>query len=498
MQFWLNMTPKRTLALLLPVALFALAVRPLTDPDLWWHLRTGQWIVENGSAPRTDFFSFTMPGTPWVDHEWLGEAGLYLLYRAGGPAALILSAALVIVGTFVGVYRLSELRPHVAVFTTIAAALATALLWDVRLQIATLMFAVFCLLILRRAKQGKRRWLWVLPPLFLLWANVHAGFMLGLVLLGTAWVGDAGEYILATRFAGRVPPPAFPPETPSARYLIDLAAAGMLSGGATLINPYGLELYRASLATFSNQTFHRFIIEWHAPDLQDPRFLPYVALWGALIAGLALSERRPTLTDMLYVLGFGFMAWQAARNIPFFVITAAPLITRQVATWRFARSTAQSTQPLARRLIALDCAVLALAGLACLLQAGTMLSRVPDVMARAYPIGAADYIARERPAGPLLNSYNFGGYLIWRLQPAYPVFIDGRAEFIYSDAFVAEYYNRMWQATGDWQAYLDRYGIRLIVIEADGALSRQVAQSSVWQSVYADQTAVVYQRRAQP
>src|SRR5512143_3177596 len=148
MRFWMNMTPRRTLALLLPVALFALAVRPALDPDLWLHLRSGQWIIDNGTVPATDFLSFTAAGAPWLEHEWLANVALYALYRAGGLILLSLFAASVITTTFIGVYRLSELRPHLAVFTTIAAALATAFTWDARPQIVTMLFAVCILLIL--------------------------------------------------------------------------------------------------------------------------------------------------------------------------------------------------------------------------------------------------------------------------------------------------------------------------------------------------------------
>lgn len=174
MPFWEDLTPGRTLALLLPVALFALAVQPVSDADLWLHLRSGQWIVENGTVPTTDFFSFTAAGTSWLEHEWLANVTLYALYRAGGLYLLSLFAASVITATFIGVYRLSELRPHLAVFTTIAAALATAFTWDARPQIVTMLFAICVLLIIRRARWGGRRWLLALPVILCLWVNIHS------------------------------------------------------------------------------------------------------------------------------------------------------------------------------------------------------------------------------------------------------------------------------------------------------------------------------------
>src|SRR5437879_1326282 len=87
---WWQLTAKRLLAAMLPLALLVLAAQPNTDPDLWWHLRTGQWILDNRTVPHADPFSSTQDGTHWVAHEWLADVGLYLLYQAGGFGALTL------------------------------------------------------------------------------------------------------------------------------------------------------------------------------------------------------------------------------------------------------------------------------------------------------------------------------------------------------------------------------------------------------------------------
>ncbi|MBI5878477.1 MAG: hypothetical protein HZB53_12580 [Chloroflexi bacterium] len=493
-----TLTPRNTLALLLPVALFVLAVQPVSDPDLWWHMRSGQWIGEHGAVPTADFFSFTAAGTPWMEHEWLANTALYALFVLGGLNLLSIVAGAIITATFVGVYRLSVLRPHLAVFTTIVAALATAFTWDARPQILTMLLAVVVLLVLRRARTGRLRWLALLPPIMWLWINVHSGFVFGFVVIATALFGDTLEAVLASRFGGRVPPPDSD-TIPSRRYLAALALAGIASLALTLANPYGVGAYLAPLGTLGNRTIPLYIAEWRPPDLHNARFLPFAALWLGLMVALAFSRRRPALTDLLYVIGFGYAAWLSARFIPLFAVIAAPLLTRQVAAWR-AEPPASAAPPALppARLARLNAAALALLLLATLVQVASTLLRAPESVARQFPVGAADYILRERPAGPLLNSYNFGGYLIWRLYPDYPVFIDGRAEYVYGDRFIAEYYDRIWLASGDWQAYLDRYGVRLVVMEKDGALGRQLAQSPAWQRLYADDTAVVFQKRAAP
>src|SRR5262245_1330498 len=123
---WWMLTPRRLLAALVPIAILVLAARPDSDPDLWWHMRTGQWIIEKGTVPHADPFSSTMAGTHWVAHEWLTDIGLYELYRIGDFGALTLATTIIVGLTFLIVYKLSSLRPHLAIFTTILAALTSA------------------------------------------------------------------------------------------------------------------------------------------------------------------------------------------------------------------------------------------------------------------------------------------------------------------------------------------------------------------------------------
>ena len=152
----------------------------------------------NRAIPHGDPFSFTMLGAHWVAQEWLADIGLYLLYQAGGLTALSLATALVVTATFLSVYFRSPLRPHAAVFTTLLAALAAAAVWGPRPATLTILFSALTLTILRRARVNPR-WLWSLPALFVLWANVHSGFFLGLVIVGATLAGELVEQWLARR-----------------------------------------------------------------------------------------------------------------------------------------------------------------------------------------------------------------------------------------------------------------------------------------------------------
>jgi hypothetical protein len=495
---WWQLTPKRLLAALLPLALLALAAQPNTDPDLWWHLRTGQWILENRAVPHADPFSSTHDGTPWVAHEWLADIGLYRLYQAGGFGALSLVTAIVITAAFSLVYLASDLRPHLAIFTTLLAALASAVTWGPRPQMLTLLFSALTLLLLHQGRTRRRR-LWLLPILMLVWANVHSGFFLGLVMIASVLAGACIEWLIGRRRSVPGAQIGTADGTGAAQVIRTLAAALIASIVAACINPNGFVLLVYPYFTLTSKAMQTYIVEWHSPDFHDPRFLPFAALLLILIFVLALSPKSPAAGDLILLSGLGYESLVSNRNIPLFALVVAPVLTRQVRAILDTRPKADATSSTARPPDAISRRVLILNWTLAALMVIFVFARVASVLttevplARAFPIGAANYLAEKQPAGPLLNSYNFGGYLIWRLFPAYRVFIDGRAD-VYGDSFMDEYYARIWQGKGDWQAYLDRFGIRLIVMEKDGVLSALLRTQPQWKLVYEDDLSSIFVR----
>jgi hypothetical protein len=163
------------------LGIFGMAARNVTDPDVWWHLKTGQFIAEHGSVPRTDPFSYTRAGQPWVAHEWLSELFLYELQSTTGSTGLILTFAAIVCATFFLLYLRCGPAAYAAGAAMLIAAWATAPLWGVRPQIISLLLTSLWLLILEQSERDPKVLWWTLP-LTLVWVNLHAGFALGLVL----------------------------------------------------------------------------------------------------------------------------------------------------------------------------------------------------------------------------------------------------------------------------------------------------------------------------
>ncbi len=194
----MHLTIRKLFFILLMLGLFSMTLYPIVDPDFWWHLRTGQLIIQTQSIPHTDPFSFTNFGRPWITHEWLSELGLYWLFQFGSYGLLIFVFSLIITGAFLLSYLRCpvETRPYVAGFTLLLCAIATAPTWGVRPQMISLFITSGFLFLLDRYQSNEKvKYLIPLPLITLVWANLHAGYFLGLVIIFIYVAGSFFDYI---------------------------------------------------------------------------------------------------------------------------------------------------------------------------------------------------------------------------------------------------------------------------------------------------------------
>ena len=198
----LNMTgllqTRRVFAAILALGLFTMAARNISDPDVWWHLRTGQLILQNHSLFHTDPYSFTRFGQPWINHEWLAEVLLFGIYRLAGFGGLIVTFAVVIATTLLLVFVRSPGRPYVAALIILWGAVASAPSWGVRPQMFSLLLGSIFLLLLEVSEQ-RPGLLWWTAPLILLWVNLHAGYPIGLAFIALFLIGETSRAVGRSR-----------------------------------------------------------------------------------------------------------------------------------------------------------------------------------------------------------------------------------------------------------------------------------------------------------
>lgn len=410
-------------------------LRNVGNPDIFWHLSAGRRIVAEHRIPGADWLSFTRPGAPWVDFEWGTQVLVTLLHRAAGFWGLILFKTALMMGAAALVERTMARRGIGAGERACAIAVLTAgwlISNDMRPDWISMLFLTSELVVLEAIRKGRWRYGRVLTGLgaFVagaMWANCHAGFVLGLAV--------AGAYALLCEVSGR-----------KAAW-----ALGFALFAGTFMTPFGPSLYHIIfLHMRASPDITRDIVEWHHATLMNGYAAPaFLLIGGCLLAAWAAPPRREEWAPWAVLAGLAFMAVDHQRHIPYFV-TAAVLLPPLLLHERPPRFV---LHPLCAPVNALLCAAFMLCFYQRLSREGVDLS--------GYPSGAAAYL-RAHPEVASMRLYNiwgWGGYLGYAVPPPYRVFFDGR--YIFHDMLPPAR-----AAEGDprsWLRYLDEQKL-------DGAL----------------------------
>ena len=479
-QPWYALSTSRLMIGVLFVLLFIIAARIPVDTDTWWHVRIGQQIVATHSIPFSDSFSFTKVGAPWIDQSWLAQIVLYGVYAAFGSVGLALFTAVLATVGMAFVFATCRGSVYMRGFVAILSAATAAVFWSARPQMFSFTFSAITLyLIYRYVRQPDstgRRELWLLVPLLALWVNLHSGFAIAFIFLGAALAGT-----LINRPARR--------PTTSVRPLLLVTLIGI---AALLINPYTVQMLAYPFQTAGIGALQQSIREWASPNFHERETWPFLLLLFGLLAAAGFSRRGWDWVDLALVVASAVLALVWQRNFAVFAVAVAPALCDHLDTILANLHIAlpESAAPTgSRRGVNLSI----LAGLILVAAFKLSVALNPTTIAeaqRAYlPVEAATYLQTAAPAGPLFNSYNWGGYLMFA-APRYPVFIDGRTD-LYGSAFFDQ-----WQQAINgigWQALFSQWGIRLAVIERDSVLAAALRTDPAWAETHSDPLASVFE-----
>ena len=475
---------RRVFLVVLAAGLFSLAARDLSDPDIWWHLRTGQLILETRSVPHTDPFSYTRRGEVWIAHEWLTEVFLYLAYRVAGKGALVIGFAAIIAAAFLIAYRRSPGRPYLAGAMTAWGALASVPTWGVRPQMLTLLLVSLFLFFLDQSELNPRL-LWWLPALTLLWVNLHGGYAVGIGLIVLYFAGSALDWAF-----GRV---SRAQAVSRMRHLTAVLFACLM---LVPFNPSGTRLYWYPIETLRSRALQGYISEWRPPDFHLARFQLF--FWMVLFTGvaLALSKERVRFHQWLIAVVTAGAALHSIRHIPIFALVAIPLLSERLEHLLTNRPWANSLLvPRANsspRLVSTNALILMSVLAFVALHLYHTVREFKTSEARTFPAAAASFLTAEHVPVPLLNHYDWGGYLIWRLYPKYHVWVDGRTD-LYGDNFMEQFLQLYWAKEG-WKQQLDNAGIMSVILPPSAPLARSLLHVPGWQQIYGDGQAVILTR----
>jgi hypothetical protein len=455
-------------------ALMCVHAASVSDPDVWWHLRTGEWMLQHHAVPRVDPFSGVLAGKPWQAYSWLFELIVVKLFQRFGLVGIVgYSVGMVLAITVAMRHLVKRLQSDfsIIILLTFAACFSLGPMFTPRPWMFTILFFVLELDILMQARRtGRLRELVWLPLIFALWANVHIEFVDGLLVMGLAFA----ESVVArwwTAAETRVRPTW-------------MGAALLASVLATLANPYGWRIYGVVYDYTFRLATHGSVLN-QVSELQAipfrniADFLILVFAMGSA-AALAWHRRLPLFESALLIFA-AVLSFRSQRDIWVMATVSAAILASRIVIDRPAiRSPKLAT-------------TLALIAAAIAVPVGFRMLRVNNArletkLAESLPVHAVEAVRAMGYAGPLYDDYNWGGYLIWALRM--PVSMDGRASF-YGDRKIARSV-MTWNAEPDWASDPALASAGLVIGPAKAALTQLLRKDPRFQLVYEDKLAAVF------
>ncbi|MDB5621230.1 hypothetical protein [Tardiphaga sp.] len=455
------------------IGVYALALvagnQLLNDPDTYWQITVGQWILDHHAVPTTDLYSFTMRGQPWISTQWLSQVLLAGSYGAFGWAGPVVLTAAAIAASFALLTRFLSKRLSEST-TLIFVAVALALMLGhllARPHVLAMPVMVAWVGGLIAAMDRRCAPSYALLPLIALWANLHGGFVLGLALI--APIGIDAIFHAEVRAQKAL--------------LVRWFLFGLAACAASCLTPYGWESLLAARRILNLGAALAMIGEWRAADFGHAGPLELTVL----IAFALVLWRGVTLPPMriVLVLGFVFMALSHVRNAEVLALLA-PLVLAKPLGERLGRPA--GAEPVSPR-------GLLLGGIMACLLAGTFVFASTQAYApynRSSPAAAVTELKKLNLAR-VFNDYDFGGYLISR---GVPTFIDGRTE-LFGEKLMVDHNNASGLAEPDnLFRLLKDYDIEATLMRTQSAATKLLDHLDGWQKVYSDDIATIHLRKA--
>jgi hypothetical protein len=476
----------------------------LADGDTSWHLVTGENILKTFKIPFADPYSHTMPGTPWTAHEWLSEVIFASLHRLMGLNGVVLVTAVVITITFFFLYRFLVRRnvsPLIAAFMTAFAATVSVLHWLARPHIFSLPLTLAFVVILELYQREKVNHLKLLPLLMALWVNLHAGYILGLMLV---FIYAGGNLLLAlVKRDGR---------DAHMDMFKAIGLTAIVTVLATFVNPHGPAILLFPFHLVGRKYIMDNVMEWLSPNFHTDVYFEAMLLLFIVI--FVLSKRKPDIFEGASALLLTHMSLYSVRYVPLLCIIITPMaasradevldtlagglgeirIVKRVAE-RF-RKMSENVKGMEARLnshlwVYVTVAAFTLIGL----NGGR--AGHAQVMDYAhdkdrFPVAALQFAVDNGIEGNMFNNDGWGGYIIYKSYPRYKVFFDGRSD-MYGVPFMKEY-AKVARAQAGYEEVLDKYKVTWVLFDAGSPICRLLAAGGKWKLVYADSTADILLR----
>lgn len=454
---------------------------PFVDVDFWWHLTTGNFVLDNQRIPMTDPFSWTYGGETWIAHEWLAEVLMALAHRAGGYAGTILLTTLFVVFGFwrliaAGRYYGMSRRTAVLLMLLLGGAFLRSGAMVVRPQVWTWALLAVLMAELAAYDTGRRRNLWILPPIFAIWINMNLTALIG--------IGCLGAFVLDRLI-----------RKPIDRHVLTV---GIASGLALLVNPHHIKLFFLIFKYLNPDSVRRqYVFEWMPPRTEDHSHIPFwIALILVLPALYYLLRKRPHFWPAGPLLVLAYQSNQSIRYIPIYIMLTFVFVGWLIWQRSLSRGVVLPTAraPLFPMKPWIAIPPIVAGAIALWLVTSTDQTQFKrDPTAWGHPVAATEFYLQNYPELRIFNTYDFGSYMIYRFyEREQKVYIDGREE-MYGEERVRTYFDLIYGSEG-WQSYFAEQGIQAVIIRDIDGLSTKLDAEPGWTRVFRGSGHRVYVR----
>jgi hypothetical protein len=462
----------------------------LNDPDYYWHLETGRFIVDSWSLPTVDLFSFTAFKHRWVPHEWLFQVLLYIFFDAAGYLGTKILTALFCGATLAVMYatiaRLMN-RPILAIGLAFGFFVAMLPGMTPRPHLVTyLCFAIYLTKLLELKYLGRSGYLWILPAAMVIWVNSHGGYIIGLVLLLL--------FIATERVSLFIQAGSAQEQRRNLGKLVPVAVACVI---ASLINPEGYHHWIYPFAVV-NMAATSILTDWASPTFQTRYGIYVLVIIGCYAVAFMARPKMPDLTEIVVPGVLIAFAFQNQRNIPFAVIASilfcAAALRYEPIQGTNSKSIGQRSSTDSKGLASRQAlAWLAIGGILAVTFSVYPKARAIEsrVIESGFPAGAVQFVKEVGLRGRMFNEYGHGGYLIHHLRPQ-KVFIDGRAD-VYGDKLIYDW-SKIRNGYPDWRRLFDSFAIDYVILKPWTPLRQLLLEGNEFVMVYDDHVASVLVR----
>lgn len=474
-----HFTLKNFLYIISILTVAAILYKPPVDPDFGWHYKYGEYIVTHGQLLKDNIFSYTMTDYKWVDSYWVSQIIFYLLYNNLG---MVLAGSLLsIVFAMILFSAIKKASPNIStqVITYLLIAVGIA---GYAITVRPVYFSTIFMIVLLHTLLNKRKLPRWIPLMFLVWANTHADFTLGIFVLGTYTLFSLVELGVKRNFG--------------VKKWVSTAALPLASLLATLVNPYGLGLWIRLFEEISSYTFS-YIQEFMPLNIfhMELFWILYILFFLILISTLVVHKKLPLwfLACLFFFAASSLNAAYFMRVVLIFGVFLFPLVFDHFHKTTYARylTLEHVSQKATHFWVVLIVALVLLTSLY------SYIKNAEWYFQQIYPEKAAAFIRNYNPETRIFNYYGWGGYLIWQV-PEYKPFIDGRMANWRSPTENAfdDYLRISGTPYSISRQYLEKYDIGLVLYKKGAAFPKRLKATGEWVEIYSDEVAVVLEKVA--